>query len=115
MCTPVNLLVRDLHPALSALGIPRCGFHAFRRYRNTFLRQSRCPESILKYWMGHSKNGVSDLYDKSSDDVAYRRDVSKAMGVGFVLPESLATPSYRTFADVAVEATETLETVDTIR
>jgi hypothetical protein len=32
---------------------------------------------------------MSDLYDKSSEDLTYRRDVAKAMGVGFELPKAL--------------------------
>jgi integrase len=87
--TQTNLLRRELHPLLESLDIPPCGFHAFRRFRNTYLRQQHRPESLLKFWMGHSAKGMSDLYDKSSEDLAYRKDVSKAMGVGFTLPETL--------------------------
>jgi integrase len=88
--TQTNLLRRELHPLLDTLGISRCGFHAFRRFRNTFLRQSRCPDSLLKFWMGHSAKGdMSFLYDKSSEDLSYRKDVSRAMGIGFTLPEVL--------------------------
>ena len=88
--TQTNLLRRELHPLLDSLGIPQCGFHAFRRFRNTHLRQHRCPDGILKYWMGHSAQGMSALYDRSQEDVQYRRDVAKAMGVGFELPQTLS-------------------------
>jgi integrase len=88
--TQTNLLRRELHPLLDNFKIPRCGFHAFRRFRNTFLRQSRCPDALLKFWMGHSAKDMSDLYDKSSEDLTYRLDVAKAMGVGFELPKTLA-------------------------
>jgi integrase len=87
--TQTNLLRRELHPLLDSLEIPLCGFHAFRRFRNTFLRQSRCPDALLKFWMGHSAKDMSDLYDKSSEDLTYRRDIAKAMGVGFELPKTL--------------------------
>jgi integrase len=87
--TQTNLLRRELHPLLESLGIPISGFHSFRRFRTTFLRQSRCPESLLRYWVGHSKKGITDTYDKSSADLAYRRDVCRVMGVGFELPKTL--------------------------
>jgi integrase len=93
--TQTNLLRRELHPLLESLKIPLCGFHAFRRFRNTFLRQSRCPDALLKFWMGHSAKDMSDLYDKSSEDLTYRRDVARAMGMGFELPKAL-TPKAKT-------------------
>jgi integrase len=78
-----NLLKRELHPLLRNLGIPTCGFHSFRRFRNTFLRQSRCPDALLKFWLGHSGRDMSDVYDRSREDVQYRKDVAKSMGHGF--------------------------------
>ncbi len=84
-----NLLNREIHPILKSLDISMRGCHSFRRFRNTFLRQQRCPESLLKFWMGHSAKGMSDLYDKSSEDLTYRRDVARAMGMGFELPKAL--------------------------
>ena len=87
-----NLLRRELHPLLAELGIPRMGYHAFRRYRNTFLRQKNCPNGIPKYWMGHSrKQDMSDVYDKSHEDVAYRRGLAREKGYGFQLPNSLSS------------------------
>jgi hypothetical protein len=65
------------------------GFHAFRRFRNTFLRQSHCPDGVLKFWMGHAEGDMSDRYDRSREDVQYRKDVAKSMGLGFELPKTL--------------------------
>jgi integrase len=84
-----NLLRRELHPLLDQLEIGRRGFHSFRRFRNTFLRQSHCPDALLKFWLGHSGRDMSDLYDRSSEDLKYRKDVAKSMGVGFELPKTL--------------------------
>jgi integrase len=84
-----NLLRRELHPVLASLGISMRGFHSFRRYRNTFLRQSHCPDGLLKFWMGHSDASLSDVYDRSREDLQYRRDVAKSMGTGFVLPAAI--------------------------
>jgi integrase len=85
-----DLLRRELKPLLDVLGIPRMAYHAFRRYRNTFLRQAGCPSGIQKYWLGHTrKQDMSDVYDKSHEDVGYRRDLARAMGTGFELPATL--------------------------
>lgn len=86
----LNLLHRGLYRALETLGFPRCGFHAFRRYRNTFLRNLHCPDGLLKFWMGHAAVDMSDRYDRVREDVQFRRDVARSLGVGFVLPETLA-------------------------
>jgi hypothetical protein len=32
---------------------------------------------------------MSDLYDKAREDVEFRKDEAKAMGVGFELPKTL--------------------------
>jgi hypothetical protein len=60
--------------------------------------------------MGHSSKGMSDLYDKSSEDLAYRRDVCRAMGVGFVVPKTVLSD----VAGVSEDRAETLETIATI-
>lgn len=86
----LNVLHRGLYPALEAVGIPRCGFHAFRRYRNTFLRKLHCPDGLLKFWMGHAAADMSDRYDRVREDIQFRRDAVRSLGVGFVLPETLA-------------------------
>jgi integrase len=36
-------------------GNHKAGNHAFRRFRNTYLRNhTECPEGLYKYWMGHA-------------------------------------------------------------
>jgi integrase len=87
--TQTNLLRRELHPILATLEISKRGFHSFRRFRNTFLRQSHCPDGILKFWLGHSGKDMSDLYDRSREDLQYRKDVAKSMGIGFELSKTL--------------------------
>jgi len=57
-----NVIRRHLHPALENLkyvnqytGNHKAGNHAFRRFRNTYLRNhTECPEGLYKYWMGHA-------------------------------------------------------------
>ncbi len=83
-------LARELYKVEKALGIAQRGFHAFRRFRNTFLRNSLCcPVGLLKFWMGHADQDMSDLYDKVRDDAQFRQDVAKSVGVGFSLPKNL--------------------------
>ncbi len=67
--TPVhqsNFLRREFHPVLKAAEIPKAGFHGFRRYRNTFLRNvARCPDGLLKYWLGHADKSMSESIRQS--------------------------------------------------
>jgi integrase len=87
--TQTNLLRREFHPLLEGLGISKRGFHCFRRFRNTYLRKSNCPDGLLKFWMGHAGRSMSDTYDRVREDLKFRRDVSLLMGVGFDIPNAL--------------------------
>jgi integrase len=87
-----NILRRHLHPALEAVGFEKAGAHSFRRYRNTYLRNfTACPESVRNFWLGWGSENMSGHYDGIRGDVAYRRDVTKACGVGFDVPASLGS------------------------
>jgi integrase len=87
--TQTNLLKRELHPILATLEIPKRGFHSFRRFRNTHLRNSICPDGLLKFWMGHAAKDMSDRYDRVRDDVVFRKEVAGRMGTGFEIPKTL--------------------------
>lgn len=82
-------LMRDFYDVQEDLGISKRGFHSFRRYRNTLLRNSRCPDGLLKFWMGHANRDMSDHYDRVREDEQFRRDVAASVGVGFELPKTL--------------------------
>ncbi len=92
--SPTNIIRRHLHKALEELkyvnpytGTHKAGNHAFRRFRNTYLRNyTECPEGLYKYWMGHAGKDMSDLYDKIKEDVAFRRKWAEWCGFGFELP-----------------------------
>ena len=61
-------------------GTHKAGNHAFRRFRNTYLRNyTECPEGLYKFWMGHAGKDMSDLYDKIKQDQR-RRAVPQKMG-----------------------------------
>ena len=82
-----NLLHRLLYPILEKLGVEKCGFHAMRRFRVTWLRKSRVPEDIIRFWMGHADKTVTDGYSRLSEDTEYRRTVAEQTGLGFELPQ----------------------------
>lgn len=86
-----NILRRHLHPALKDAGFEKSGNHAFRRYRNTFLRNhTHCPKSLISFWLGWGEDGMSERYDKIKGDLAFRREVANACGAGFDIPATLA-------------------------
>jgi integrase len=92
--TQTNFLKRELHPILATLEISKRGFHSFRRFRNTHLRNSICPDGLLKFWMGHASKDMSDRYDRVRDDVVFRTEAARRMGTGFEVPKTL-TPKPR--------------------
>jgi len=88
-----NILKRYLHPILigdeETPGVTgrKAGGHAFRRYRNSYLRTNNCPTGLLKYWMGHSRKvDMTDVYDKSPEDSAWRVEMAERLGTGFTVP-----------------------------
>jgi hypothetical protein len=67
-------------------GTHKAGNHAFRRFRNTFLRNyTECPEGLYKYWLGHAGKDMSDLYDKIKEDIQFRKKGAEQCGFGFEL------------------------------
>ena len=68
---------------LSKTSVP--GFHAFRRFRTTWLRKNRVQEDLVRFWLGHSEKTVTDNYSKLSEDEEYRREVADKVGTGFSL------------------------------
>jgi integrase len=66
---------------LEACGLP--GFHAFRRFRTTWLRKQRAPEDLIRFWLGHADGSVTDGYSKLKDDAEERRRVCEQVGAGF--------------------------------
>jgi len=61
------------------------GFHAFRRFRLTWLRKNGVPKDLERYWMGHAPEEVGDLYSKLKDDVSFRQQWAERTGLGFEL------------------------------
>jgi integrase len=80
-CRPLQQrnVLRILH------AVKPVGFHAFRRFRLTWLRKNGVPKDLERYWMGHAPEEVGDLYSKLKDDVAFRQEWAERAGLGFEL------------------------------
>ena len=80
-----NILRRTLHPILRNLNEPKCGCHAFRRFRITHVRKCGVPEDLIHYWAGHAGRTVTDNHSKLKEDLAFRKEVAERVGLGFEL------------------------------
>ena len=83
-----NVLRLSLHQLLKKLKQPKSGAHAFRRFRTTWLRKQSAPEDLIRFWLGHANQSVTDGYCKLKEDVAFRKKVAEQVGIGFELPAS---------------------------
>jgi integrase len=83
-----NVLKRSLHPILKTLGRNKAGFHAFRRFRTSWLRKNRAPEDLIRFWLGHANKCVTDGYSKLSEDLDFRKECAEKVGLGFAIPSS---------------------------
>jgi integrase len=81
-----NILRRWLHPIQAILNQPKCGAHAFRRFRLTHIRKHAVPKDLERFWMGHDDEEIGDIYSKLKEDVEFRQDWTTRLGLGFELP-----------------------------
>jgi integrase len=90
-----NLEQRWLTPRLEAMGIDErgMGFHAFRRFRKTWLRGKRVQEDINNFWMGHAPETMSETYSRLDLELDLRFAEAESMGVGFTVPTIPIAPS----------------------
>jgi integrase len=84
-----KVLRRSLHPILEELGAEKAGYHAMRRFRTTWLRKQRAPEDLIRYWLGHAKQSMTDGYSMLAQDVDFRQEVAEKLGAGFDVPASM--------------------------
>jgi integrase len=59
-----SVLKWGLYPLLDALKIPRCGMHAFRHGRVSYLVYAGVSRAVIRDWIGHSSDAMIDLYTK---------------------------------------------------
>jgi hypothetical protein len=93
-----NLEDRWLTPRLVALGVDEkgMGWHAFKRFRKTWLRGKRCLEDINNFWMPHKPKTMSELYSHLDEELDFRLAETEQVGFGFELPKVIApnAPSF---------------------
>jgi integrase len=83
-----NLEDRWLTPRLTKMGVDEkgMGWHAFKRFRKTWLRGQRCLEDINNFWMAHKPHTMSEVYSHLHEEVEMRLDEAARIGYGFILP-----------------------------
>ena len=94
-CTPHlygNLEDRWLTPRLAQMGVDEkgMGWHAFKRFRKTWLRGQRCLEDINNFWMAHKPQTMSELYSHLHEELDMRLAEAERVGFGFELPKKPA-------------------------
>jgi integrase len=103
-----NLEQRWLTPRLQAMRLDEkgMGFHAFRRFRKTWLRGKRCQEDINNFWMGHKPKTMSELYSRMDEELELRLQEAEIVGVGFFVPAYVApsAPKVSVERQVAIAA-----------
>jgi len=57
-----------------------------RRFRTTWLRKQRAPEDLVRFWLGHAKQSMTDGYSKLAEDTEFRAQVADNIGTGFAVP-----------------------------
>jgi integrase len=82
-----NLEARWLTPRLKEMGLDEkgMGFHAFKRFRKTWLRGQRCLEDINNFWMAHKPKTMSELDSHLHEELQLRLDEAERVGYGFAL------------------------------
>jgi len=92
MFDPGNIARDSLDPILEEMGRDKPGtrFNIFRRFREAILQHSDVRQILIDYWMGHSNASMADRYGKQLvEDIEYRQEQVKNVGLGFELPPSL--------------------------
>jgi integrase len=92
MFDPGNIDRDSLRPILAEMGRDEAGtrFNVFRRFREAVLQRSEARQILIDYWMGHSNPSMGDRYGRQLvEDVKYRQEQVKKVGLGFDLPLSL--------------------------
>jgi len=59
------------------------GFHAFRRYRESWLSEMSCNPDLRLFWLGHRPETMSEIYSKICRNVKARLAEAERVGVGF--------------------------------
>ena len=60
----------------------------------------RTPEDLIRFWLGHADETVTDGYSKLAEDVEYRKQVAAEVGPGFEISaqKPVVVPNVPSFA-----------------
>jgi len=80
-----------LKPRLVKMQLDQKGmrWHAFKRFRKTWLRGNRCLEDINNFWMAHKPKTKSELYSHLHQELEMRLAKAKRVDYGFAIPNSV--------------------------
>jgi integrase len=92
---PSRVINRGLHPLLERLGIPKCGMHAFRHGRVSYLVENNTPIETIRAWIGHGSDQMVRLYTHLRPE--YRKRVLSAIPALFGIQTSVIAPLPPTF------------------
>jgi len=103
-----NLEDRWLTPRLVKLKLDEegMGWHAFKRFRKTWLCGARCLEDINNFWMAHKPKTMSEVYSHLHEDVETGLAEAERVGYGFTLPKVVApsAPKFTSTEQVVIAA-----------
>jgi integrase len=85
-----HVINKVLHPLLVKLGIPRCGMHAFRHGRVSYLVENNTPVETIRAWVGHGSDQMVRLYTHLRPE--YRKRVLAAIPPLFDNQTSVIAP-----------------------
>jgi hypothetical protein len=89
MLNPQNIYRDGLARVLKEIGRKNVRYHAFRRFRESVLLRSECRNILINFWIGHADSEMSSRYGKQLlEDVEFRQEWAKKVGLGFDLPAS---------------------------
>jgi integrase len=84
-----NIYRDGLARVLKEIGRKNVRYHAFRRFRESVLLRSECRNILINFWIGHADSEMSSRYGKQLlEDVEFRQEWAKKVGLGFDLPTS---------------------------
>jgi integrase len=84
-----TILNRGLYPAVEALGLKKCGMHAFRRGCNRRWELAGINPAVVRQQMGHSSSAMTALYTGEIPVELIRAEFSSKIGNQPVVLENM--------------------------
>ena len=107
MFWPGTLYRDGLKTILKGMGRSKVRFHAFRRFRQAVLEKSEVRQLLIDFWLGHENPDMSSRYAKQlTEDMEFRQEWTKKVGLGFVFPDGSNTEEGPICATCATDSVE---------